>query len=632
MRHSTEIAMERKLAAILAVDVVGYSSLMEADEAGTFDRLRAGRKELFEPEIQKHHGRIFKLMGDGLLAEFGSVVDAVECAATLQRGMVERNASVPEGKHIEVRIGINLGEVIVEGEDRYGEGVNVAARLQQLADPGGICVSGKVSKEVEKKLAFGFEPMGEQRMKNIAEPIACFRVNLRLASSAQPGPPLSIQPGSLNKTTIAVLPFTNMSGDPEQEYFSDGLTEDIITDLSKISGLHVVARNTVFTYKGKPIKVQQAAHELGVRFVLEGSVRKAGSRVRITGQLIDGKDGSHVWADRYDRELTDIFAIQDEITHAIVDQLKVKLLPAEKKAIAAAPTENVEAYTYYLRGRQFSHMCSKSYVVLARRMFTKAAELDPNYARAYAGIADCDSILYAWHGADVSIEGILAMSAKALALDPELAEAHASRGVALQFGGRHKEAIAEYERALVLDPDLYAANYFYARFFFAQGDFERAAELFERATQIRLDDYRSPTMLTAVYRSLGQDEDRERSARLGLERAECELNLHPENSGPAHCGALALAHLGERDRAKDWAARTLAIDPDDMFAQYNIACVYSQLGELDPAIDLLEKLLPHASSEQILWIKKDSDLDPIRSHPRYRKLLETIADQRAATR
>ncbi len=622
--------MERKLAAILAADVVGYSALMEADEAGTFDRLRAGRRELFEPEINKHHGRIFKLMGDGLLAEFGSVVDAVECAVTLQRGMVERNASVPESKRIEIRIGINLGEVIVEGEDRYGEGVNVAARLQQLADPGGICVSGKVSKEVEKKVAFGFEPMGEQRMKNIAEPIACYRVNLQLPPPAQPDRSLPTPPRLPNRVAIAVLPFTNMSGDPEQEYFSDGITEDIITDLSRISGLHVIARNTVFAFKGKPIKVQQAAQELGVRFVLEGSVRKAGSRVRVTGQLIDGKDGSHVWADRYDRQLTDIFAIQDEITHAIVDQLKVKLLPEEKKAIEAAPTENVEAYTYYLRGRQFSHMCSKSYVLLARRMFTKAAELDPHYARAYAGIADCDSILHSWHHADVSIDGILAMSAKALALDPELAEAHASRGLALQFGGRHDEAIAEFEHALVLDPDLYEANYFYARFFFEQGDFEKAAKLFERAAQIRSDDYRSPVLLTSVYRSLGRHVDRERSARLGLERAERELHLHPENSGPAQLGALALAHLGERDRAKDWAARTLAIDPDDLLAQYNIACVYSQLGDLDPAIDLLEKVLPYRSSEQILWFKNDSDLDPIRSHPRYQKLLQTIGGPASA--
>ena len=231
-----------------------------------------------------------------------------------------------------------------------------------------------------------FDDLGARSLKNIAEPVRVYRI------TGTPTVSVAAPKRAADKPSIAVLPFNNMSGDPEQEYFSDGITEDIITDLSKISGLHVVARNTVFTYKGKPIRVQQAAQELGVQFLLEGSVRKAGQRVRITGQLVDGKDGSHVWADRYDRDLTDIFAIQDEITHAIVDQLKVKLLPAERKAIEAAPTENVEAYTYYLRGRQFSHEGTKSYLLLARRMFTKAVELDPHYARAYAGIADCDSI------------------------------------------------------------------------------------------------------------------------------------------------------------------------------------------------------------------------------------------------
>lgn len=623
--------MERKLVAILAADVVGYSALMEADEAGTFDRLKAGRKELFEPEINKHHGRIFKLLGDGLLAEFGSVVEAVECAVALQRGMVERNANVPEGNRIEFRMGINLGEVIVEGDDRYGEGVNVAARLQELADPGGICVSGKVAKEVGKALNFGFEPMGEQRMKNIAEPVACYRVNPQHPPSTRPNPSSSMRRTSSDRATIAVLPFNNISGDPEQEYFSDGITEDIITDLSKISGLHVVARNTVFTYKNKPIKVQQAARELGVRFLLEGSVRKSGSRIRITGQLVDGKDGSHVWAERYDRELSDVFAIQDEIAHAIVDQLKVKLLPAEKKAIEAVPTENVEAYTYYLRGRQFFFVTSKSYLLLARRMFVKAAELDPNYARAYAGIANCDSMLHVLHHADVSVEDILAMSAKALALDPELAEAHASRGRAFQFAGQYEEAITEFDRALALDPDLYEAHFFYALFLFERGDFERAAKLCERAAELRPDDYHAPLLASMIYRSSGRDADRERSARLGLERAEREFSLHPDYSDPAQYVAIALAELGEYERAKEWAARALAIDPDDLLALYNIACVYSQVGEFDRAFELLAKVLPYldASPARRAWLQNDSDLDPIRNNPRFQLLLETLGVRRA---
>ncbi|WP_087004903.1 adenylate/guanylate cyclase domain-containing protein [Rhizobium sullae] len=613
--------MERKLAAILAADIAGYSSLMEMDEGGTFQRLRAGHNELLEPEIKKHNGRIFKLMGDGLLAEFGSVVDAVECAAALQRGMAQRNADSPETAPLEIRIGINLGEVIVEGDDRYGEGVNIAARLQALASPGGICVSGKVSKEVAGKLAFAFEPMGDQMVKNIAEPIACYRVNFDGGSPARIETPSHKRHAAQKKLWIAVLPFSNMSGDPEQDYFSDGITEDIITDLAKISDLHVVARNTTFTYKGRAVKIQQVAQELGVAFVLEGSVRKAGGRVRVTGQLVDGRDGSHLWAERYDRELTDIFAIQDEIAHAIIEQLKVRLLPDEKAALNATPTGDVEAYTYYLRGRQFLHMCSKSYMLLARRMFVKASEIDPAYARAYAGIALCDSVLHSWQYADTSIEGILETSAKALELDPDLADAHASRGLALQYGGDREQAAAEFQLALSLDPDLHEANYFFARYFFEQGEFERAAELFERATQLRHDDYRSAALLACVYLRLGRPADVERAARLGLERAERELQLHPENSSPAQLGALVLAYLGERDRAREWAARTLAIDPDDFNAMYNIACAYLHMGEHETALDLLERVIPIASVHRFWWTS-DPDLDPIRNHPRYKRLVE----------
>lgn len=400
--------------AILAADVVGYSRMMEKDETGTFERVQSRRRDLFEPEIGRHNGRIFKLMGDGLLAEFGSIVNAVECAVILQRGMAERNLSVAADQQFHVRIGINLGEVIVDGQDCFGEGVNLAAGLQQMADPGGIYVSGKVSREVARRLAFNFDLIGERHIKNVAQPIDVFRIRIEQPEGgAQP----RAEERTFGKPAIAVLPFTNMSNDPEQEYFSDGITEDIITDLSKISGLHVIARNTVFVYKGRAIRIEQAADELGVNYVLEGSVRKAGARVRVTGQLIDARTGMHIWADRFDRELTDIFAIQDEITQAIVAELKVKLLPEEQKAISQAPTDSMEAYAYYHRGRQFLHRRSKPYLQLARRMFVKAAELDAGYGRAYAGIADCDSFLRLHYSVDVSVETILATSDRALALE-----------------------------------------------------------------------------------------------------------------------------------------------------------------------------------------------------------------------
>jgi adenylate cyclase len=385
----TEERVQRRLAAVLAADVVGYSQLMGQDEAGTMATLKARRKAVLEPIVARHHGRIFKVTGDGVFVEFGSAVNAVQCAVELQHGMAAANGDLPEARHIILRIGVNLGDVMVEGGDLYGDGVNISARLKGIAEPGGVLISGTAFDHVRNKVNTGFEDLGTQTLKNIAEPVRIYRVD------GTPRVPVTAPKVATDKPSIAVLPFANMSGDPEQEYFSDGITEDVITDLSKISDLHVVARNTVFTYKGKPVKVQQAAQELSVRFVPEGSVRKAASRVRVTGQLIDGKDGNHVWADRYDRELTDIFAIQDEITRAIVDQLKVKLLPEERMAIEATPTENVETYTYYLRGRQFFHEWTKSYLLLARRMFSKAVELDSSYARAYAGIADCDSALHA---------------------------------------------------------------------------------------------------------------------------------------------------------------------------------------------------------------------------------------------
>jgi len=617
--------MERRLTAILAADVVGYSRLMGTNEAGTLAALKALQTDFIDGKIAEHHGRIVKQTGDGMLVEFPSVVNAVACATEVQRGMRDRNADVPGDRRIQFRIGVNLGDVIVEGEDIFGDGVNGEARLESIAKPGGIMISGSVRDHVGDRLDLTFEDMGEQNLKNIERPIRVYSVALNKPAARDTKDAVPAQREQLERPSIAVLPFNNMSGDPEQEYFSDGITEDIITDLSKVSGLFVVARNTAFTYKGKPVKVQQVGQELAVAFILEGSVRKAGSRVRVTGQLISSKDGGHVWAERYDRDLTDIFAIQDEITHAIVEELKVKLLPQEKKSIGQTPTDNVEAYTYYLRGRQFMQRHSKSNYQLARRMFAKAVELDPLYARAYAGIADCDSFLFLHYHLDVGIDTILATSAKALALENGLAEAHASRGLALSLGQRYEEAMAEFEKAIALDPNSFEGHYFYARACFGQGKLERAAVLFERAAENKPDDYQSLILSIQIYESLGRDRDKEDAARRGVERAERELTLHPENPRPAYLGAAALATLGEKDRAKEWVSRALAIDPDDVLTQYNSACVYSVLGDIERAFDLLERLLPHAGHElRRGWIKHDSSLDPLRSHPRYQKILELI--------
>jgi TolB-like protein/class 3 adenylate cyclase/Tfp pilus assembly protein PilF len=545
--------MERKLAAILAADVVGYAALMEADEAGTFDRLRAGRKELFEPEIEKHHGRIFKLMGDGLLAEFGSVVDAVECAVTLQRGMAERNASVPDSKRIEIRIGINLGEVIVEGEDRYGEGVNVAARLQQLADPGGICVSSKVSKEVEKKLAFGFEPMGEHQMKNIAEPVACYRVSLQPRESAAQPRQLSAPPtGIANKAAIAVLPFANMSSDPEQEYFVDGLTEDLITDLSKVAGLFVISRHSSFAFKGKSLDIRLVARDLGVRFVVEGSVRRAASRVRINVQLIDAESGAHLWADRFDREIEDIFMLQDEVVGRIVNALS-DILPASRPSGGKRAT-NIKAYDLFVRGRALVNQSLESNKA-ARPLLMKSIELDPGFADAHAWLAMSYLGGWVWWG-EATVSGrslALAGAQRAVSLDPDNTSAHAILGVVLIYGGKRDAGAAELATALRIDPNNADAWMFLADETVYEGRGIEAIDHARRAFRL------NPHPPGWYYWYLGFTEYSMGRYEDALETLRHEASHWSESRRIA---AACLAQLGRMDEAKAEAAHFLATHPD----------------------------------------------------------------------
>src|SRR5438067_4498788 len=616
--------MERRLTAILAADVVGYSRLMGANETGTLAALKTLRTDFIDGKIAEHQGRIVKMTGDGILVEFPSVVNAVACAAELQRAVRDRNAGVPEDRRIEFRIGVNLGDVIVEGEDIFGDGVNVAARLESIAKPGGITISGSVRDHVGNRLDLAFEDMGEQALKNIERPIHVYGVSLSKPAGRDTKDAMPAREEQPERPSIAVLPFNNMSGDPEQEYFSDGITEDIITDLSKISGLQVAARNAAFTYKGKPVKVQNVGKELGVDFILEGSVRKVGTRVRVTGQLIDSRDGGHVWADRFDRDLTDIFAIQDEITHAIVEQLKVKLLPQEKMSIQQAPTDNVEAYTCYLKARELFHRGSKSGYKAAREMFVKATALDPSYARAYAGIADCDTFLYLRTTEPISFEAILAMSDKALALDNGLPDAYASRGAALSAVKRYAEAEAEFEKAISLDPNSFEAHYFYARSCVFQGKIEQATALFERAAAIKPDDYASACILVQFYNSLGRTQEAKDTARKGAKLAERQLILHPDDAKAAELGSGSLIEMGEFDRAREWIARALALEPDNPVTHYNAACGYAMLGDIDKAFESLERGILIGGPEWGRWVEHDSMLDPLRNDPRYQALLEII--------
>jgi adenylate cyclase len=487
---------QRRLAAILAADVVGYSRLMQRDEAGTLAALTARRGEILQPIVARHHGRVVKLMGDGVLVDFASAVNAVECAVELQGAMHAANANLPPDRRIVWRVGLNLGDVLVDGDDLYGDGVNVAARLETLAEPGGILVSQTFFSHVRSRVPFGFEDLGEQTLKNMAEPVRVYRVT----GAHAPSPAGRIAPPS--RLSIAVLPFTNMSGDPEQEYFSDGITEDIITDLSRVSALSVVSRNTVFTFKGKPVDIAEIGRRLNVGHVLEGSVRKAGGRVRITAQLIDAAADSHLWAERYDRDFNDIFALQDEIAQAIVAALKVRLLPAEKKAIETRSTHDPEAYQIYLQGRYHLLHHGVKNLEIAIRLGQRALEIDPHYARAWALIAVCQSSLRIRGQAG---DSGLAAAEKALALDPTLAEAQAARARVLADLGRFDEAIAAHEESLRLDPDSAEARFNYGRTCFQLGRNEAAIEHFERAAELSETNFGSLSFMAQIYRTLGRD-------------------------------------------------------------------------------------------------------------------------------
>src|SRR5258707_7771542 len=377
--------MERRLAAIFAADVAGYSRLVGADEEGTLARLSSHRRELIEPKIAEHQGRLAKIMGEGGLAESASPVKAVRCAIDVQHGMAKRNADIPEGARIESRIGINLGDVVVEDDDIFGDGVNIAARLENIAEPGAVYISRAVRDFVTDAAELVLEDLGEQPLKNIAKPVQVFRI--AAANQARAAARAAAVPAVPHKPSNAVLPFTNMSGDAEQEYFTGGMTEDLITDLSKISALFVIARNSSFAYKGRAAKVQEIGRDLGVRFVLEGSIRKSANRVRITAQLIDAETSGHLWAERFDRDLTDIFATQDEVVEKIVRALAVTLTPGEAQRLGRRGTANVAAYEAGLRARELRSRATRQSGAQARAMYHRAIKLDPTYAVPHAGLA-----------------------------------------------------------------------------------------------------------------------------------------------------------------------------------------------------------------------------------------------------
>jgi adenylate cyclase len=454
-----EAQIDRRLAAIMAGDVAGYSQLMGVDEEGTLQQLKAYRKELVDPKIAEHRGRIVKTTGDGILVEFVSVVDAVRCAVDIQRDMAERIAEVPADRRIQFRIGINVGDIISDDNDIFGDGVNVAARLEALADPGGIMVSRSVHDQVRDKLSFGFEDMGEQMVKNIARPIGVHRVSLAetFKSAAATA---KTEPSTADRPSIAVLPFANMSGDPEQEYFADGISEDIITGLSKLHWFFIIARNSSFTYKGKAVDVKRVARELSVRYVLEGSVRKGGNRVRITAQLIDATTGNHIWADHYDGELTDIFVLQDEITKKVVAAIEPRLLEAEGVRSQNRSPEDLGAWDMVMQANSLLWRLTKTDDEAAIAMLKRAVERYPNYAPAHSMLAF--ALLFRAIPAGVSrnrdVKDAVTLATRAAELDDNDPWAHLALGYADFLMRRTDHAVEEFQRALDINPNFAAAH------------------------------------------------------------------------------------------------------------------------------------------------------------------------------
>src|ERR1700688_1680180 len=583
-----DIRINRKLAAILAADVVGYSRLMGADEAGTLAALKRYREAVFDPAVAAHNGRIVKLIGDGTIVELGSVVDAANCALLVQRAGAttpDQSASQPI---IVLRIGINLGDVIIEGEDIYGDGVNIAARLEPLAEPGGICVSSIVNESVGNRIDARFQEGGEINVKNIDRPIRVWKWHpSATAPTAARSNAAKPQPNGAT-ASIAVLPFTNMSGDPEQEYFSDGISEDIITDLSKIAVLMVISRNSSFAFKGRSVDVRAVGRDLGVRSVLEGSIRRASNRVRITAQLVDAATGAHLWADRYDRDLTDIFEVQDDVTRRIVDALKVTLSQAENARLTNTGTTNIESYNCFLRGREllFGSTKNRETFEQSKTSFMRAIELDPNYAQAYAGLGFAYTLDYqnrwsddpdgslplAKHYAEQAIEKnpkepaarvVAAMVASrerdldratseaqiALSLNPNYALAYNVLGGIRSYSGEPLEAIPLLEQAMRLDP-AHSEQYlhFLGMAYLLAGKYETAVTLFrERIVLVpRTDFSRAP--LASALGHLGEvDEARRICGEL--------MEINPKYSFSEHFGRLAFKRQEDVQRIVDGLAK-----------------------------------------------------------------------------
>jgi len=577
-------AVERKLVAILAADVAGYSRLVGLDEELTLARLKILRREVIDPEIASHRGRIVKTTGDGLLIEFVSVVDAVRCAVAVQRACVEREAALPQDRRIQFRVGINLGDIVVDGDDILGDGVNIAARLEGIADPGGICISGVVHDQVRGKVEMEFADLGRQTLKNITQPVQAYRVLLDEKRTAASTPLLPLP----DKPSIAVLPFANMSSDPEQEFLADGIAEDVITALSRYPSLFVIARNSTFTYKGRAIDVKQVGHELGVRYVLEGSLRKSGNLIRVTAQLIEVEKGNHVWAERYDRDLIDFFTVQDEISEAVTTGIAPAIAEAEQQRAMRKPPDSLDAWSACQRGQRHFNRVTVEDNAKAQTFYQAAIDLDPYFAGGYVGLARAQ-IQAATVLRTVTIrEGPRSaeiLARKALELDPNDAEAWACLGLAYWARGDLNDALTEIEKALLMSPNLAAAHFFRAITLIDVGRVEEGLRSIE--TWFRLDP-RNPlrrlgedAILRALYFSRKYEKAVEVAVRI--------LREYPDFTNPYRLLAASLAQLGRLEEAKEALQKAMDAAPETFDLYFRDRAPYRRPEDQELLVEGLRK-------------------------------------------
>jgi adenylate cyclase len=649
MAEASKANVRLEIAHVLFIDIVGYSARPTDEQRDLIDQLNQAVRSSDEFSRAAAAGRLKKIpTGDGMALIFqDSPEQPIECAVEISR-VLKRHPDLP------VRMGVHSGPVSavtdVNGRvNAAGVGINVAQRLMDCGDAGHILLSKRVAEDLQQNGRWRphLHDLGEVEVKH-GERVHVFNFHDGDAGKSEPpakfsqakrddratrGSAPDKATSQVRRFSICVLPFANMSGDPEQEYFSDGISEDIITDLSKISALHVVSRNTAFTFKGKAVDVGQVVSQLRVSHVVEGSVRKAAGRVRITAQLIDGANDSHLWAERYDRDLNDIFAIQDEISHAIVDALKVKLLPEEKKAIEQHGTENVDAYNLFLMARQTyttGYEGDPRRMDAIIRMCRRAVEIDPNYADAWALIALAEVFLR-WSVGRQSGDGGLAAVERALALNPELAEAHAVKARILSEENRSDEAEREIEIALRLNPESHQVNKIVALLRFRRKKIEEAAAYWEKAVTLEENDFGSAGMLISVYAALGEHDAAQRAAKIALERCEKILARDSNNVAAFGHASVALAVLGEYERAKEWMERALLVDPDNVTMRYNFACNLAlYLHDKDAALELLRPIFDQMGTGWIHHAKVDPDLDSIRDDPRFKEML-AAAERRLST-